>query len=187
VAGGTGWAPIWSLAAAARHEQRHRDLLVIAGARDPDGLYMSRALDWLIDDGVREVIATAELDANNPILPGRPTHYLPALGLDDTVYVAGPPGLVDAVKRKAREARSRCYADPFLPGVQKLSLVDRVMQMLRGRGEQGAPAESLAPRPVAAAFPRPPVRAARPEDVSSAARVAVPVTTARRARERSSV
>lgn len=58
VAGGTGWAPIWSLAAAARREQRHRDLLVIAGARDPGGLYMGRALDWLIDDGVREVIAT---------------------------------------------------------------------------------------------------------------------------------
>ena len=91
VAGGTGWAPIWSVAAAARREQRHRELMVIAGARDPDGLYMRRSLDWLIDDGVRDVIATAESGATNPVLPGRPTHYLPSLGLEDTVYVAGPP------------------------------------------------------------------------------------------------
>lgn len=131
VAGGTGWAPVWALAAQARRTQRHRDLLVIAGSRDPSGLYMRRSLDWLIDDGVTSVLATAEIDAADPTLPGRPTHYLPSLGLDDTVYVAGPPGLVDTVKRKARSARARCYADPFLPGMAKLSFVDRVMQMLR--------------------------------------------------------
>ena len=131
VAGGTGWAPIWSLASEALRTQRHRELLVIAGARDPSGLYMRRSLDRLIDDGALNVVATAEIGATDPILPGRPTHYLPSLGLDDTVYVAGPTGLVDAVKYKARKARARCYADPFLPGAQKLSFVDRIMQMLR--------------------------------------------------------
>jgi NAD(P)H-flavin reductase/ferredoxin len=130
VSGGTGWAPIWSLARAARREQPHRELVVIAGARDLDGLYMRRSLDWLIDDGVRDVIAVAENEYGGPILPGRPTHYLPSLGLEDTVYVAGPPGLVDAVKRKARAAAARCYADPFLPGEQKPSFFDRIMQML---------------------------------------------------------
>ena len=130
VSGGTGWAPIWSLARAARREQPHRDLVVIAGAREPDGLYMRRSLEWLLDDGVRDVIATAESGHGGAIRPGRPTHYLPSLGLEDTVYVAGPPPLVDAVKRKARAAAARCYADPFLPGAQKLSLVDRVVQML---------------------------------------------------------
>ncbi len=59
---------------------------------------------------------------SRPLLPGVPTNYLPSLGLEDTVYVAGPPGLVDAVKSKARQARARCYADPFLPGAQKLSM-----------------------------------------------------------------
>lgn len=131
IAGGTGWAPIWSLAAAARREQRHREVIVIAGGRDAAGLYMRDSLDWLIDDGVREVMATVESGRGETFLTGRPTHYLPSLGPEDTVYVAGPPGLVDAVKHKARAAAARCYADPFLPSVEKLSLVDRVMQMLR--------------------------------------------------------
>jgi NAD(P)H-flavin reductase/ferredoxin len=143
IAGGTGWAPIWSLAVAARREQRHRDLIVIAGARDADGLYMRGSLDWLIDDGVREVMAAVELGRGHGFLSGRPTHYLPSLGPEDTVYVAGPPGLVDAVKHKARSAAARCYADPFLPSVEKLSLIDRVMQMLR-RPEPVVADESLA-------------------------------------------
>jgi 3-phenylpropionate/trans-cinnamate dioxygenase ferredoxin reductase subunit len=147
VAGGTGWAPIWSLARAARHEQRHRDVVVIAGSRDPDNLYMRPALNWLIDDGVREVIATTEIDASRPILPGRPTHYLPSLGLEDTVHVAGPSGLVDAVKRKARFAAARCYADAFLPSTQAPSFVDRVMQMLRTPASEAADADILSPHP----------------------------------------
>jgi len=147
VAGGTGWAPIWSLARAARHEQRHRDLVVIAGSRDPDNLYMRPALNWLIDDGVRDIIATTEVRASRPILPGRPTHYLPSLGVEDTVYVAGPPGMVDTVKHKARSAAARCYADPFLPSEQSLSLVDRVMQLLRTPAAEAGNANPLSPRP----------------------------------------
>jgi 3-phenylpropionate/trans-cinnamate dioxygenase ferredoxin reductase subunit len=133
ISGGTGWAPIWSIARAVRREQRQRDLLVIAGVRSARDLYMRESLDWLIDDGVATVIATAETGAVDPILPGRPTHYLPSLGLEDTVYVAGPPGLVDAVKSKARLARARCYADPFLPGVHKVSLIERILRMVRSR------------------------------------------------------
>ena len=131
IGGGTGWAPIWSVASAARREQRHRDLVVIAGSRDAEGLYMRRSLDWLIDDGVREIITTAEIGATGAVRPGRPTHYLPSLGPEDTVYVAGPPPLVDAIKIKSRAAAARCYADPFLPNAKPLSLIDRVMGMLR--------------------------------------------------------
>jgi hypothetical protein len=93
------------------------------------------------------VIATTEIDAARPILPGRPTPYLPSLGLEDTVHVAGPSGLVDAVKRKARTAAARCYADAFLPSVQAPSLVDRVMQMLRTPAGEAANADILSPRP----------------------------------------
>lgn len=131
VSGGTGWAPIWSIAAFARRTQRRRDLMVIAGARDPSSLYMRRSLEWLEDDGVREIIATTQIGAIRPLFPGRPTHYLPLFGLEDTVYVAGPSGLVDSVKTKARLGRARCYADPFLPGVQKLSMIDRVVRLMR--------------------------------------------------------
>jgi 3-phenylpropionate/trans-cinnamate dioxygenase ferredoxin reductase subunit len=160
VAGGTGWAPIWSVAAAARREQRHRDLVVIAGSRDAEGLYMRRSLDWLIDDGVRDIIATAEIGAADPVRRGRPTHYLPSLGPEDTIYVAGPAPLVDAVKRKSRAAAARCYADPFLPNAQPLSLVDRVMAMLRRPA--ASTAEGLSPRPAAAVASAPTARA-RPE------------------------
>lgn len=145
VAGGTGWAPIWALARAARSRQRYRDLLVIAGSRDAENLYMRPALEWLADDGVRDIIATTESDAVRPVLPGRPTHYLPLFGLEDTVYVAGPSGLVDTVKHKARSASARCYADPFLPSVEAPSLVDRVLQVLRGGRRSGG--NVFSPRP----------------------------------------
>ena len=131
ISGGTGWAPIWSLARAAREQQRSRDLIVIAGSRDLQNLYMRPALDWLIDDGVRDVIATSEFDAAGSVLPGRPSYYLPLLGFEDTVYVAGPAGLVDGVKRKARSVAARCYADAFVPSSQAPSLVDRVMGVFR--------------------------------------------------------
>jgi 3-phenylpropionate/trans-cinnamate dioxygenase ferredoxin reductase subunit len=131
VSGGTGWAPIWSVASLARRTQRHRDLIIIAGARNPTSIYMVKSLESLADDGVRDIMITTENGASRPLLPGTPTNYLPSLGLEDTVYVAGPPGLVDAVKIKARQGRARCYADPFLPGAQKLSMADRLTQMLR--------------------------------------------------------
>jgi NAD(P)H-flavin reductase/ferredoxin len=132
VSGGTGWAPIWSLARAARQSQRDRKLIVIAGAPDPQSLYMRPALDWLVDDGVGDVIATSEVNAQWPNVRGRPTDYLPLVGIEDTVYVAGPIGLVEAVKRKASRAAARCYADPFLPSSQVPSVTDRVFGLLRG-------------------------------------------------------
>jgi hypothetical protein len=54
---------------------------------------------------------------------------------------------VDAVKRKARSAAARCYADAFLPSEQIPSLVDRVMQMLRTPAGEAADADILSPRP----------------------------------------
>jgi NAD(P)H-flavin reductase len=172
VAGGTGWAPIWAVAAAARREQRHRDLVVIAGAREAEGLYMRRSLEWLIDDGVREVIATAEIGAADPVLRGRPTHYLPSLGQEDTVYVAGPPPLVDAVRIKSRAAAARCYADPFLPNAQPMSIIDRVMAMLRRPAS--APAE-LTPQPAVGV---PPLPAARPRPQQTASSTIPPLPAA---------
>jgi hypothetical protein len=85
-----------------------------------------------------------EDDPGNRFRPGRPTHYLPSLGVDDTVIVAGAAGLVEAVRRKAVAAGARVHADPFVASRETLSMVGRLMQSLRG----GAPAESiLSPRP----------------------------------------
>jgi 3-phenylpropionate/trans-cinnamate dioxygenase ferredoxin reductase subunit len=183
IGGGTGWAPIWSLAAAARRMQRHRDLVVIAGAREAEGLYMRRSLEWLIDDGVRDIIAVAEHGATRPVLPGRPTHYLPSLGPEDTVYVAGPPPLVDSVKLKSRHAAARCYADPFLPNAQPLSFIDRVMAMLR------RPAAAPLPTAAPAAAPAPalPAATAARRPIEPAGGVARPPAAARRSQVRTRV
>src|SRR5205814_7340393 len=140
--------------------------------------YMRRSLEWLIDDGVRDVIATAEVGATNGVRHGRPTHYLPSLGPEDTVYVAGPPPLVDAVKTKSRAAAARCYADPFLPNAQPLSLIDRVMAMLRRPAAVPieAPRLAIAPMPMPRARPQtasttlPPLPAAAPRRTQAGSR-----------------
>ena len=133
ISGGTGFAPIWSIAHAARQTQPHRPTFVISGSRDADNSYMQPALHWLIDSGLPDVIGTVEFGAGGLLRPGRPTHYLPLLGSEDTVYVAGPPGLVDAVKRKAVISAAQCYADPFLPSMQPVSMADRLRGLLFSR------------------------------------------------------
>jgi 3-phenylpropionate/trans-cinnamate dioxygenase ferredoxin reductase subunit len=122
---------------------------------------------------VREVIATAEIGATGEVRPGRPTHYLPSLGPEDTVYVAGPPPLVDAVKLKSRAAAARCYADPFLPNAQPLSLIDRVMAMLRRPA--ATPVEVPLPAPLAPAVAR-----ARPQTAPSSRIPPLPAAAPRR-------
>jgi hypothetical protein len=105
---------------------------------DPEGIYMRRSLEILAEDGVADVIATTQVGATGTFRPGVPTDYLPALRAGDTIYVAGPPGLVEAVKTRAREAQAQCYADPFLPGTQKLSFADRLVRMWRRPAEEPA-------------------------------------------------
>ncbi|MDF2995159.1 MAG: ferredoxin [Xanthobacteraceae bacterium] len=144
VSGGTGFAPVWSVARAARLSQPGRDLFLVTGMRRREEVYMESALDWLIDHGALEAFATVEEDPGNRFRPGRPTHYLPSLGVDDTVIVAGSAGLVEAVRRKAVAAGARVHADPFVASRETLSMVGRLMQSLRS----GASAESiLSPRP----------------------------------------
>ena len=141
VSGGTGWAPIWAIAHAARQTQRSRPIFVIAGSRDAKSNYMQSAMHWLIDDGVLDVIGTVEFGAKPPLRLGRPSHYLPLLGIEDTVYVAGPLGLVDTVKRKAQSGAAQCFADPFLPSEQPISVADR----LRGLFARAKPAPRREP------------------------------------------
>ena len=138
VSGGAGWAPIWSLARAARETQRHRHLVVIAGSRTPENLYMRPALEWLIDDGVRDVFAIVESGAVHPVLSGRPHHYLPLLGMEDTVYVAGPAGLVDRVRTRAQWAAGQFFADPFLPSGDKPSIGDYLRRLAGAKGWRSA-------------------------------------------------
>ncbi len=136
VSSGTGWAPIWSMARAACQAGMQSNMIVVAGARDMANLYMRSALDWLIGNGVAEVIATSRIGQGDRIMPGRPDHYLPLLGHKDVVHVAGAPRFVDTIKRKARNSATRCYADPFLPSLQAPSLGSRIFQLVKPRPAQ---------------------------------------------------
>lgn len=131
VAAGTGWAPIWAIARASRYREPTREMVVIAGARDPRNLYMADALAWLAGTGASRVVATAsgqvaEGIVAEGILVGRPTDHLPGLRASDTVHVAGSPEMVAAVELLCREAGAVCHADAFVASPMKQSFKDKV-------------------------------------------------------------
>jgi 3-phenylpropionate/trans-cinnamate dioxygenase ferredoxin reductase subunit len=116
VASAAGFAPIWSMAVAARLGQPDRPLLLIASARDPRNLYMRPALQWLAKHDVNEIILTAS--GAVPLPPtrhGRASEHLPALVASDTVHVAGEPAMCEAIRRAAVQANAACHILPFHP------------------------------------------------------------------------
>jgi len=117
VATNTGFAPIWSIAVAALRENSLRRMMIIAGGRTIESLYMSAALTRLAQfPNVLVVPVCSSLQVpTNTVLPGRPTEYLPRLLPTDVLYACGAPGMVDTVKSIAAHVGAVCYADPFLP------------------------------------------------------------------------
>ncbi len=128
---GTGWAPIWSMARAACLAPKPPELYIIAGARNPESLYMKPALDWLKQMGVSEIIVTARERAEGQARLGTPDAFLPALTGKEIVYVAGASRLVNPVKERAAAAGARCYADPFTPSRHAPGISDRVAGFMR--------------------------------------------------------
>jgi len=128
VSSGTGFAPIWSIAVAACLGQPDRPLTVIAGASDPNNLYMRSAFDWLARRGVQHLELTASGAGLIPedVRRGRPTEALPRLSPDDVVHAAGQPDMVQAVKSIAAASGASCYADAFSLGDRQLSLRNRL-------------------------------------------------------------
>jgi 3-phenylpropionate/trans-cinnamate dioxygenase ferredoxin reductase subunit len=155
VASGTGWAPIWSVAHAARLAEPTRAMVVIAAARDPRNLYMGPALNWLSANGVAEIVVTATGErVGGDTRFGRPTEFLPEITASDLVYAAGAPEMVDAVKHLAHLGGAECHADPFTISPNAGSMFDRLRRAMRAGA--AAPAESpLSPRP--AGLPAPPI------------------------------
>jgi 3-phenylpropionate/trans-cinnamate dioxygenase ferredoxin reductase subunit len=113
----TGFAPIWSIAVAALRENPHRMMMVIAGGRSVDSLYMGPALAKLAPfPNVVVLPVCSSLQApSKGVKPGRPTDHLPRLLPNDVLYACGAPGMVDSIKSIAARAGAVCYADPFLP------------------------------------------------------------------------
>jgi 3-phenylpropionate/trans-cinnamate dioxygenase ferredoxin reductase subunit len=117
VAGGTGFAPMWSIAVAAIMERPERELTFIVGARELRSLYCHSALCRLaLFPNVTIIPVVAEPQSDFPaIRSGLPTEYLTALSPNAVVYTSGVPAMTESVGRIARAAGARCYADPFLP------------------------------------------------------------------------
>lgn len=119
ISSGTGFAPIWAIAEAAIKENPRRDLVLIAGARDLDSLYMIPALCRLAL--FPRVIIIPTVSTRQTITPavryGDPSDYLPPLSTGDVVYAAGGPATVKETVRIAEIAGAAYFTDPFLPAV----------------------------------------------------------------------
>lgn len=117
VATNTGFAPIWSIAVAALRENPERRMMVIAGGRTIESLYMGPALARLASfPNVLVVpVCSTPQTLTTAVKPGRPTDYLPRLLPTDVLYACGAPGMVDAIKSIAALSGAVCHADPFLP------------------------------------------------------------------------
>jgi len=117
VATNTGFAPIWSVAVAALRENPQRMMMIIAGGRSIESLYMVPALVQLASFPNVLVVPCCSTPQNlsKAVKPGRPTDYLPRLLPTDVLYACGAPGMVDSIKSIAEQVGAVCYADPFLP------------------------------------------------------------------------
>lgn len=114
-ASGTGFAPIWAIAAAALRRQPHRPMHLIAGVKRLQSLYMVPALHRLASHpNATCVVATQEAQERSEIIrQGSPVQFLPQLVPTDIVYAAGAPAMVDAIGDAAESAGAAFYADPF--------------------------------------------------------------------------
>jgi 3-phenylpropionate/trans-cinnamate dioxygenase ferredoxin reductase subunit len=120
VASGTGFAPMWSVAAAAITEQPRREMMFLVAARKVQSFYMHPALCRLaLFPNVTIIPMVSEPQGISPaIRVGRPLDYLPAMLPNDVVYASGAPAMTNDVARLARIAGAVCYTDPFVPNAK---------------------------------------------------------------------
>ncbi len=114
---GTGFAPIWAIAAAARKASATRPMVLICGARSIESLYMQAALHQAHKHPqTRLQIVLEKRHAKLPTIPcGTPADHMPALNPDDVVFAAGSPRMVEKAREKAKIVGARFYADAFTP------------------------------------------------------------------------
>jgi NAD(P)H-flavin reductase len=120
IASGTGFAPMWSIAAAAITEEPRREMMFVIAARKLQSFYMHAALCRLaLFPNVTIIPMVSEpQNVTAAIRIGRPLDYLPMLTADDMVYASGAPAMTNEIARIAREAGASCHTDPFVPNVR---------------------------------------------------------------------
>lgn len=146
VSSGTGFAPIWSITAAALCENVERQIMMVVGARSLESLYMRSVLGKLTQFPNVRILPVLSEAQNLPkaIKIGRPTDYMPRLHNSDIVYTCGAPPMVETVKKIAAAANAVCYADPFVPPPPE-EPVETMLQRVMGWLPSGQPARE-APR-----------------------------------------
>jgi 3-phenylpropionate/trans-cinnamate dioxygenase ferredoxin reductase subunit len=137
----TGFAPIWSIAVAALRENPTRTMMIIAGGRTPDSLYMAPALARLAQfPNVLVVpVCSTPQTVSSAIRFGRPTNYLPDLHPSDVLYACGAPGMVASIQAIAARSGAICHADPFLPSTDGRRTVDSARGRANGVSSVPAP------------------------------------------------
>jgi CDP-4-dehydro-6-deoxyglucose reductase, E3 len=115
VSSGTGFAPIWSIACAALHENPLRHILLVAGLRTADPIYMAVALERVARFPNVDVIVTIgrRPGLSSAVTEGYPSDHLQALNEEDIVYACGSPHLIDAITPIVVESKAQFYSDPF--------------------------------------------------------------------------
>jgi CDP-4-dehydro-6-deoxyglucose reductase len=119
IGSGTGFAPMWAVAAAALAENPSRHLVLIGATRTISGAYMAPALELAMrfaNASVRLVIDDQDSRLGGGcVVGGNAMDHLPDLEADDLVYAAGAPKVVEAMGAIAKSAGAEFHADPFEP------------------------------------------------------------------------
>jgi 3-phenylpropionate/trans-cinnamate dioxygenase ferredoxin reductase subunit len=132
VATSTGFAPIWAIAVAALRENPERRMMIIAGGRTIQSLYMGPALGRLsrFPNVIVVPVCSTPQSLFAAVKRGRPTDYLPRLLPTDVLYACGAPGMVDSIKSTAALIGAVCYSDPFLQTIDDTSVLTRAVRWL---------------------------------------------------------
>ena len=138
IASGTGFAPMWSIAAAAITEEPRREMMFVVAARKLQSFYMHQALCRLaLFPNVTIIPVVSEpQNVTAAIRIGRPLDYLPMLSPDDMVYASGAPAMTNEIARIARQAGAVCYTDPFVPNVRPTEQAGLMGRLFGGRDDQ---------------------------------------------------
>ncbi|MGE0767889.1 MAG: FAD-binding oxidoreductase [Hyphomicrobiaceae bacterium] len=120
IGSGTGFAPIWAIAASALRETPSRPMILVGAARTLDSFYMASALELARGYPSVSILAVVDEIAApwHGFVPGPPVAHLPKLSSDDIVYAAGEHALVGAVGKAAAIAGATFHADPLEPAPQ---------------------------------------------------------------------
>ncbi|MGJ4954178.1 2Fe-2S iron-sulfur cluster-binding protein [Bradyrhizobium sp. HKCCYLRH2015] len=140
---GTGFAPIWAIAAMALRENRSRPMVIIAGAKKLPQLYMTPILAQLARLPNVTIIPTVEEGPiNHPsIRTGRIEPHMPTLTSSDVVYACGSPRMVTALAGMVEKAGATFYADPFdsAPPEAPSGLIGRIKTLVARRPPEPEP------------------------------------------------